>query len=87
MTDRIEALLSELVAEMKNHHAYVVARDAQLDAKDEQDDAERRERQARVDDAMKKSLAMQEKGVAFLTPLAPTKDFDVPPAFAGGNAQ
>lgn len=87
MTDRIEALLSELVAEMKSHHAYVVERDAQLQAKEESDDAERIERQSRIDAAMKQSLALQEKGIAFISPL-PAKDrFEVPPTPAGGKGQ
>jgi hypothetical protein len=87
VSDRIEGLLSDLLAEMKSHHAYIVARDAELAAKEEQDDSERIQRQNRIDAAMKHSIALQEKGIAAISPLPENDRFEIPPPFAGGNAR
>lgn len=49
MSDRIELLLSEILAELQQHHAYVRERDARLDTEDAEQERAKAERNAKMD--------------------------------------
>lgn len=75
MSDRVEGLLSELLGELRTHHAYIIARDSRLDTEDQQRETEKRERNERLEATMRDSVAIQKQAAASLPP-PPNKELE-----------
>lgn len=70
MSNPIEALLSQILLELKEHHAYIRERDTRLDQDDERLESQRQEAARKADEMLRLGRTMAE-GIGIPFPKKP----------------